>query len=244
MIKRYSNVKFSQWDALRNAIRTLIANGTYKTLADIHADRTRDKDGFVYATYRMHGMMYGPIGMRRFLPWHRAYLIAFERELRKIDQNLSVPYWDWHEDGGQLIGFSNFLGLSTGRNLGTLPNEADDPSRQRWFVDENTYDALTQYGGDYYIFTNFLEFEPHGAGHNWIGGDMSNVMISPNDPAFWFHHAQVDRIWAKWQQTNPGEMAALDGDEAKFDPWDAEFTVQNIDDISNLGNDSYEYVDP
>ena len=244
MIKRYSNVKFSQWDALRIAIQALIANGTYKKLADIHADRTRDKDGFVHATYRMHGQMYGPIGMRRFLPWHRAYLIAFERELRNIDPNLSIPYWDWHEDGGQLVGFFNLLGLSTGRILGTLPNESDDPNRQRWFVDANTYDVFTQYGGDYYIFTRELEFGPHGAGHNWIGGDMQNVMISPNDPVFWFHHAQVDRIWAKWQQTNPGEMAALDGSEAKLDPWDAEFSVQNIDDISNLGNDSYEYIDP
>lgn len=39
-------------------------------------------------------------------------------------------------------------------------------------------------------------------------------------------------------------MAAIDGSEAKLDPWDDEFTVQNIDDIAKLGEDSYEYVDP
>ena len=245
MIKRYSNVKFDQWDTLRGAIKTLIDEGTYKTLADIHADRTRDPDGFVHATHRMHGQMYGPIGLRRFLPWHRAYLIAFERELRKIDPRLSVPYWDWHEDGGRLVGFANLFGLSTGRELGTRPNEENDPNRARrpWFVGENTYDVLMQYD-DYYIFSRELEFGPHGAGHNWIGGDMANVMISPNDPVFWFHHAQVDRIWAKWQQINPNERAAIDGSEAKLDPWDDEFTVQNIDDIAKLGEDSYEYVDP
>lgn len=176
MIKRYSNVEFDQWDALRDAIKALIDKRTYKTLADIHADRTRDPDGFVHATHRMHGQMYGPIGLRRFLPWHRAYLIAFERELRKIDSSLSVPYWDWHEDGGRLVGFENLLGLSPERDLGLRPNEENDPNRARrpWFVDENTYDVLMQHN-DYYIFSENLEFGPHGAAHNWIGGDMANV---------------------------------------------------------------------
>lgn len=27
--------------------------------------------------------------------------------------------------------------------------------------------------------------------------------ISPADPMFWLHHANVDRIWAIWQQKNP-----------------------------------------
>ena len=137
-----------------------------------------------------------------------------------------------------------FLGLSTSRNLGTLPNEDSQSNRIPWFVNSSTYDAFTQYPGDYYPFTQALEFEPHNRGHNWIGGDMANVQMSPNDPAFWFHHAQVDRIWAKWQENNPGELAAISGQEAKLDPWSNEFTVQSIDDISNLGNDSYEYIDP
>ena len=243
MIQRYSNVEFTKWNELSKAIKTLIHNGKYKELADIHADRTRESDGFEYATHRMHGGVSRPIGLRRFLPWHRAYLITFERELRKLNPDLSLPYWDWHEDGGRLVGFSDLLGLSTGRELGTLPNEENDPNRGGWFVDENTYNVLTQYDGDYYVFSRALEFGPHDAGHNWIGGHMAQAS-SPNDPAFWFHHAQVDRIWAKWQQTNPGEMAAIEGPDAKLDPWETEFTVQNIDEISDLKEDSYEYVDP
>jgi tyrosinase len=38
----------------------------------------------------------------------------------------------------------------------------------------------------------------HNAGHLFIGGHMSGG-FSPNDPVFWFHHANVDRIWANWQ---------------------------------------------
>ncbi|MER6910547.1 tyrosinase family protein [Streptomyces sp. NPDC000594] len=30
-----------------------------------------------------------------FLPWHRQYLIAFERELQKVNWSVSIPYWDW-----------------------------------------------------------------------------------------------------------------------------------------------------
>ena len=130
------------------------------------------------------------------------------------------------------------------RNLGTLPGVARQENRAEWFVESDTFNRFTQHTGDYYPFTRALEFGPHGGGHNWIGGDMGNIQISPNDPVFWFHHAQVDRVWAEWQQNNPGELAALTGPDAHLDPWENDFTVQNINDIANLGDDSYEYVAP
>ncbi|MFI6499128.1 tyrosinase family protein [Nonomuraea typhae] len=30
-----------------------------------------------------------------FLPWHRRYLLEFERSLQSIDPTVSLPYWDW-----------------------------------------------------------------------------------------------------------------------------------------------------
>ncbi|MFN6567223.1 tyrosinase family protein [Dendronalium sp. ChiSLP03b] len=33
-------------------------------------------------------------------------------------------------------------------------------------------------------------------------GTMSNVPGSPNDPVFWLHHANVDRLWAQWQESD------------------------------------------
>jgi tyrosinase len=38
----------------------------------------------------------------------------------------------------------------------------------------------------------------HGRGHLWVGGNMA-ASSSPNDPVFWLHHANLDRIWAEWQ---------------------------------------------
>ncbi|KAH8771953.1 monooxygenase [Diaporthe sp. PMI_573] len=51
-------------------------------------------------------------------------------------------------------------------------------------------------------FWRALEDGPHGAIHNAIGGDMIPG-TSPNDPLFFMHHAQVDRLWWLWQQGNP-----------------------------------------
>uniref|UniRef100_A0A3Q3W8S8 Tyrosinase n=1 Tax=Mola mola TaxID=94237 RepID=A0A3Q3W8S8_MOLML len=37
-----------------------------------------------------------------FLPWHRAYLLHWEREIRKVtgDDSFSIPYWDWRDARG------------------------------------------------------------------------------------------------------------------------------------------------
>ncbi|MFE6828375.1 tyrosinase family protein [Streptomyces sp. NPDC057690] len=37
----------------------------------------------------------------------------------------------------------------------------------------------------------------HNQVHAWIGGDMS-PSSSPNDPVFFLHHSNVDRIWESW----------------------------------------------
>ncbi len=49
----------------------------------------------------------------------------------------------------------------------------------------------------------------HGLVHVWVGGNtitgspvgqMSAVNLSPNDPTFFLHHCNVDRIWSRWQR--------------------------------------------
>jgi tyrosinase len=41
----------------------------------------------------------------------------------------------------------------------------------------------------------------HNQVHQWISGDM-DTMTSPNDPVFFLHHSNVDRIWTAWQLRN------------------------------------------
>lgn len=79
--------------------------------------RTGQYDDFV----RLHIEHYvsdGESGLRvahmtpSFLPWHRQFLLEFERALQRVDPAVSVPYWDWTVDraagaslwGGGLMG--------------------------------------------------------------------------------------------------------------------------------------------
>ncbi|MCY3823202.1 MAG: tyrosinase family protein [Nitrospinae bacterium] len=226
-IVRESNVSFERWNDFRNAVNDMINNGTYGELAKIHANMQ----------HRMHGRWHGNVGVQRFLPWHRAYLIAFERELRKIDDTLSLPYWDWENDEGRLDGFVNFLAIASRRNTG----QPLGPGNRRWFFNSQQAQDLENSNISYLSFSQDLEVWPHNVGHSWVGGDMA-TMSSPNDIAFWLHHAAIDRLWARWQTNNPGKRAVLSEVDEKLDPWDNEFTVDNIDDISNLGPDSYSYT--
>jgi tyrosinase len=49
----------------------------------------------------------------------------------------------------------------------------------------------------------------HNNVHVWVGGDMQ-ASSSPNDPVFFLHHCNVDRIWAAWQEKHPGIAYAPD----------------------------------
>src|SRR6266571_1110573 len=44
--------------------------------------------------------------------------------------------------------------------------------------------------------------------HSAVGGDMETGS-SPSDPLFWLHHANIDRLWAKWQKQHPGVKPVL-----------------------------------
>ncbi|KAI4948928.1 hypothetical protein J4E91_005390 [Alternaria rosae] len=51
----------------------------------------------------------------------------------------------------------------------------------------------------------------HGAGHFAIGGDGGDVFSSPNDPAFFLHHAMVDRVWWIWQALHLDQAKSVAG---------------------------------
>lgn len=53
-------------------------------------------------------------------------------------------------------------------------------------------------------FRSRLEFPVHNRAHMWVGGSMM-AASSPNDPAFWLHHCNIDRLWAQWQREHPDQ---------------------------------------
>jgi tyrosinase len=53
-------------------------------------------------------------------------------------------------------------------------------------------------------FRHNLEVNLHNHVHNWVGGHRGDMgpSSSPNDPVFFLHHCNVDRIWEAWMQAN------------------------------------------
>jgi tyrosinase len=65
--------------------------------------------------------------------------------------------------------------------------------------------------------TGFPKPAMHNRVHEWVGGDL-RVGTSPNDPVFWFHHANVDRIWAGWQTRWGTDRYAAPAGQGPNDP--------------------------
>jgi tyrosinase len=147
-----------------------------------------------------------PHSIPYFFAWHRGYIYYFERRLRAVcgDPQLVLPYWDYYTNPTLPAEFTNPYG--------------DNPLYESR-VNNNVRQALSMAPFSSSL-TNFptnspnafepsFESAPHNLVHNIIGGVMSD-MLSPTDPIFWLHHANVDRYWVAWVLAGSGrKMPAL-----------------------------------
>ncbi|KAH7391523.1 hypothetical protein BKA64DRAFT_756677 [Cadophora sp. MPI-SDFR-AT-0126] len=83
-------------------------------------------------------------------------------------------------------------GFRDGEMEGRLPSEPFSPESIGGMMRNETY------GG----FIRRVEFLLHNRMHEAIGGDFL-ALTAANDPIFFVHHAQIDRLWWKWQQERP-----------------------------------------
>src|SRR5262249_51647375 len=159
-------------------------------------------------------------GAPGFLPWHRAYLLDLERELQAIDPSVALPYWRFDQPAPNLFN-PNFIGVSDSN--GTVSFAATNPL-QFWVTDgipgiarrpkfdtgsERANDGLGNavlserqtlaLGRQYAVFRE-MEADPHGSAHTSFGGFISSIPTAAKDPLFFLLHANVDRLWAKWQR--------------------------------------------
>jgi len=63
---------------------------------------------------------------------------------------------------------------------------------------------------DYETFLLQLENGPHAAINLGVGGDLFGI-TAPNDPIFFLHHVQLDRLWWLWQREDPQRLLAYNG---------------------------------
>jgi tyrosinase len=76
---------------------------------------------------------------------------------------------------------------------------------------------------------------PIGPNNQFSSGDMVDPGRTAQDPIFWAHHSNVDRLWAQWQQSFPN--SGPDNPSANLPPWN--FDVSDVASIYRLG---YQYM--
>jgi tyrosinase len=141
-----------------------------------------------------------PHSVAYFLAWHRGFLFRFEAQLRKVAGNtaLTIPYWDYYTAPQMPIEFTDTTSpLYIVNRAGT---DVTNALSLNPFADTivNFQRGMTN------AFEPTLESQPHNPVHNLIGGAMGAVTISPKDPIFWVHHANIDRLWAAWYNAGNG----------------------------------------
>ncbi|KAL2134582.1 hypothetical protein VTI74DRAFT_11404 [Chaetomium olivicolor] len=74
----------------------------------------------------------------------------------------------------------------------------------------------------------------HSAGHFTIAGDPGgDFYTSPNDPAFWVHHAMIDRTWTIWQSQDPASRTQVIAGGTSMMGLGSR--AQSLDDLVDLG---------
>ncbi len=168
-----------------------------------------------------------------FCSWHREYILRFEKALQDIsgDPNMFLPYWKWdsvNTSDTDLIFVDDFMGPRERITSGFFaevpdPNVNPDGWKINPALDTGNGTTLTRNsfsvnsriasdGRNSLLQTEFagpgrfrsLLESAHNSIHVAVGGHML-TMTSPNDPIFFMHHANVDRLWAQWQLTHPGD---------------------------------------
>jgi len=168
-----------------------------------------------------------------FLPWHRMYLAYFEDIVMKTVVGLggpgdwALPFWDYSDANARALppefAASTFPGLPganplsvPGRALGTAAHKVIPSQdvkltalKHRNFV-ADVHGGNPGFGGPRTAFSHgggthgLLESLPHDIVHMVIGGVMSDPQTAALDPIFWLHHANIDRLWQVWLNTEPG----------------------------------------
>lgn len=172
-----------------------------------------------------------------FLAWHRMYLFFFERIVREAviaaggPSDWALPFWDYGAGGRQATiplpfrepangdGAENALFVAERRdgiNEGlAIPPALASPAVA---MARPAFTGVAELGGgvtpvgQFWSATGRLEQTPHNDVHVVVGGRdgwMADPMTAAQDPIFWLHHANIDRLWSAWA-AEPGHADPSD----------------------------------
>lgn len=197
-----------------------------------------------------------------FLTWHRMYLYYFERVLQSAagDASLRLPYWDYQRNPELPLAFRELTftaagGAKTDNPLyaanrrsalnaggGLDPDVADV---EEAFLREAYWDEGSG-------FNETLEVQPHGAVHCAIGaagcrsGLMGHPATAAQDPIFYLHHANIDRLYECWLRVDPANRLPSDAAKVKerysFPDAGGEIRTRAVDDMLQTSQLGYGYT--
>jgi hypothetical protein len=179
-------------------------------------------------------------GYPGFLTWHRAYLYAYEEALRCINPDITLPFWNWSSGPSTGVPAACRDATYEDRNgdtvdnplfAGPLPSSSGGGfTSRRADIDSTSFDDIATSAQSASSQTTFSNFQtaingPHGSVHVRVSGNMGTVATAGFDPIFYLHHANVDRLWAIWQNSN---TTTLPTDEAslELEPFNKPYSTQ------------------
>merc|ERR1712179_110435 len=207
----------------------LVRRTRMRTLIDNHSSSTAfHGDGIFLPWHRWY-----ILEMETILMQHQEETV---NQLNCKNTFVGVPYFDWHNLPCQVTpkdfinhaNFHNSLGEPSPPNspvpgcvggaLAGFVRTGGGCLTRRWsnaigevFPEVNLH-PLFPLATNYNLFRYQLENGPglHGTIHGIVGGDMA-TMGSSNDPLFYVHHANVDKIWHDWQTWSIGHRNSYSG---------------------------------
>lgn len=213
--------------------RDLIPDERHAFVSAVHRLKSSGAYDRYVAEYRRVFEAGGPARLGpASLPWHREFLYQFELDLRATDPTVSLPYWDWTSDGsgGSVLWSDGFLGgagagpetavisgpfgLDTWVLTETSPPVDCGPALRRTLGPTPALPTSSQLDAvlrqvPYERFAASLDQLLRSSVAAWVGRTMASA-TAPNDPAFWLHVCNVDRMWTLWQDRHPEEAPYLE----------------------------------
>ena len=158
------------------------------------------------------------------------YLWYFERIIRKMSGNpkWALPFWNYESATERKLPETFRVPADSTNDLYT-PNRGPGwndgtSSLLASSVDTSSAFPLVPFNS----FSGSLEGTPHAAVHVSISGWMGSVPTAAQDPIFWLHHCNIDRLWNLWLAQGGGRTDPLDDEPGEPPPEDTGGRVRLI----------------
>ena len=198
-------------------------------------------------------------GTIQFLTWHRMYLYYFEQVLQAAagDASLRLPVWDYETNGKipdayRLATYVDGSGATVGNPLYVANRQAQLANGTQALDPAVTSTSNAMSKAAYVPFNSALEQTPHGAVHCATGvascpsGYMGYVPTAGNDPIFYSHHANIDRLYECWLSVAPATRLPSDpsqlAQQFSFIDGSGTLVTRKVGDMLTLAQLGYRYA--